>query len=177
MLLSEEHEAECRGNFGEKATSRLLIVLANRLNSRSFATAIGAVLIAAGFYLVVKQVSAEGSLDLKAACLQGKLESGSVGLFFMFCGVIVVIAALMLRRSSKLSFDIRSGRFEYEGYISIERFDRLGRFLRQMVLEDPGGTDVRCSRNVGENTANQNSPNKGADHTGDPQRDTPPGQP
>ena len=52
---------------------------------------VGVILIAAGIWLIVNGVKAEGSFDFKTELLSGKLQSSSVGLFIVLFGIVFLL--------------------------------------------------------------------------------------
>jgi hypothetical protein len=46
---------------------------------------------AAGVWLLIKGVSANGTIDITSSALSGKIESGSAGLFLTFLGFLLVL--------------------------------------------------------------------------------------
>jgi hypothetical protein len=111
----------------------VLRTVVNRLNSRSFTMALAFSLCVAGFFFIGKGTSGSGVIDIKAAVLQGRLESGSLGLFFVFGGVLLALAAIVARPRSELTIEVAGVKFEYSGYISIERMDRIQRLTQELV--------------------------------------------
>jgi hypothetical protein len=63
-----------------------------KLNVRAFSVLCALILICAGAYMCFKDLSATGTIDIKAAFMQGKIETGSLGIMAMFLGVLIVLA-------------------------------------------------------------------------------------
>ncbi len=59
-------------------------------------------MIIGGFILILLKTSGGGIIDVKTAFVEGKLESGSVGLLFSFLGVFLLISCITSKVSSRL---------------------------------------------------------------------------
>lgn len=64
----------------------------SRLNTRAASMLCAFVLIGGGIYMCFAGLSAAGSIDLKAVFVEGKIQTGSLGLLAMFLGVVIVLA-------------------------------------------------------------------------------------
>jgi hypothetical protein len=70
----------------------LLSYILERFNTRAASMLCAFVLICAGIYMCLAGLSASGSINVKAAVLEGKIETGSLGLLAMFLGALIVLA-------------------------------------------------------------------------------------
>jgi hypothetical protein len=62
-----------------------------KINARACSMACAIVLICGGMYMCFSGLIATGSIDLKTAIFEGRIQTGSLGLFSMFLGVLIVI--------------------------------------------------------------------------------------
>ena len=104
---------------------KLMDSILNRINSRSMAMAVAVFLISDGLFMLMRKIEGTGSIDMKTSFLEGKLESGSVGVLFMFCGFVLVLACLVLRRRSTITIKQGDFEFTYRGYLTMERLRPL----------------------------------------------------
>lgn len=72
-------------------------------------------MIVGGFVLILFKTSGGGIIDVKTVFLEGKLESGSVGLLFSFLGVLLLISCVTSKATSRLK--ITRGK---DGLLTIE---------------------------------------------------------
>lgn len=63
-----------------------------KLNTRAVSMLCALVLICSGVYMCISDITSTGSINIKAAFVEGRIESGSLGLMAMFLGVLVVLA-------------------------------------------------------------------------------------
>lgn len=70
----------------------LASVLVARFNARAASVLCAFVMICSGIYMCMLGLSAAGSINVKAAVVEGKIETGSLGLLVIFLGVAIVLA-------------------------------------------------------------------------------------
>jgi hypothetical protein len=70
-------------------------VLLTKINVKLGATLSGFLLIGGGMYMCFTRLSANGSIDLKAVFVEGKIQTGSLGLFTIFLGTVVILAVAL----------------------------------------------------------------------------------
>ncbi len=63
---------------------------------------IGAALVISGVVMAFKGLTSTGVIDIKSALLSGKIESGSLGLFFAFLGIVLLIVPILKKHEKKL---------------------------------------------------------------------------
>lgn len=66
-------------------------IFLNKINTRACSMLAALIMILGGVYMCFKDLTANGKIDLKAAVLQGQIETGSLGIMAMFWGVIVIL--------------------------------------------------------------------------------------
>jgi hypothetical protein len=66
----------------------------SKVTVRAGAVLCAFVLICGGMYMCFSGLNAKGSIDVKAAVIEGHIETGSLGLFAMFLGVVIVLALI-----------------------------------------------------------------------------------
>jgi hypothetical protein len=72
-----------------------------KLNTKAFSVLGGLFLIAGGFVMCIFGLTADGSIDLKSAFLDGNIKTGSVGLMSMFLGTVLLTFLNLPFRSYK----------------------------------------------------------------------------
>jgi len=68
-----------------------------KLNTRSASMLCAVVLVCGGICMCFADLTSKGSIDLKAAILEGNVETGSLGIMAMFLGVVIVLALNLTR--------------------------------------------------------------------------------
>jgi len=63
-----------------------------KLNTRAGSMLGALILLCSGVYMCFSDLSAKGAIDLKAAFIEGKIETGSLGLMTIFFGVVIILA-------------------------------------------------------------------------------------
>lgn len=74
----------------------------------------GALLIISGVIMAFKGYTSTGTIDIKSALVSGKIKTGSLGLLFVFFGVILLLFALWRRRETKPIFKQKFGEQEID---------------------------------------------------------------
>src|SRR5262245_50421730 len=75
----------------EKETTETLL---RKINTKAFAMNGALLLIIAGIFMILKGIKDQGSIDLKAPFLTGKVESGFVGISLIVASVFIIIGTL-----------------------------------------------------------------------------------
>src|SRR5689334_12376458 len=81
----------------EKFTCALL----SKVNVKAGLLGLSTLLCAAGLYLCVEGIQSTGSIDLKAAVVEGRISTESLGLLVLFLAVLPAVAATYLSRQEK----------------------------------------------------------------------------
>jgi hypothetical protein len=66
--------------------------LLEKLNTRAFSMLCAIILICSGAYMCFIDLNVKGVIDIKSTIVEGKIETGSLGLMAMFLGVIIVLS-------------------------------------------------------------------------------------
>jgi len=72
-------------------------LLFEKINTRSLSMTAALLMICSGIYMCIIGLSEKGVIDLKTAFIEGKIETGSLGLMVMFLGIVVILALLIRR--------------------------------------------------------------------------------
>jgi len=60
-------------------------------------------MVIGGAFLVTSSLVGGGIIDIKTAIIQGRLETGSIGILFAFMGFFFMLASLFIHRESRLT--------------------------------------------------------------------------
>jgi hypothetical protein len=112
-----------------------------KLNAKAFAMFGALLLICTGSFMIFKGIKDQGSIDLKAPFLTGKVESGFVGITLIVAAVFIILAVLYYRAAElknypKQSVTVRRGRVDvkWEGALyEMEDYKYLHRLLQGLM--------------------------------------------
>ena len=88
--------------------------------------------------LILLKISGGGVIDVKTAFIEGKLESGSIGLLFSFLGVLLLISCVSSKGVSKLK--IMRGKdgsltIEHKGVFGDQKAKAIAAVLNAEIIE------------------------------------------
>ncbi|MBN2715963.1 MAG: hypothetical protein JXX14_08905 [Deltaproteobacteria bacterium] len=131
------------------------LVLA-KINVRAFAALGGLILIIGGIFMCMSGLSATGVIDLRSAIVEGKIETGSIGLMSMFLGVILMMVLnIKWRRSAgpePIKISIEGDKIECEGFSHsklakvLETIDR-GKNINPNYWKEESNKDIHDAAN------------------------------
>lgn len=76
-------------NMSDKA--KILNRIIDKFHTRSFSMLAALIMIISGIFMCFKDLKATGVINIKAAFIDGQIETGSLGLLTMFLGVITIL--------------------------------------------------------------------------------------
>ncbi|WCT13073.1 hypothetical protein [Mucilaginibacter jinjuensis] len=85
---------------------------------RTMSTATGIILIIGGIFLLYKRINATGTVDIKSAIFNGKIESGSAGLITVFLGITIMLLSNATPNTDKLTL-IKNNRIVIVGILAL----------------------------------------------------------
>ena len=86
----------------------------DRTGTKSIALLISAILAVAGVVMIGFGLRNDGSIDLKAAVVEGRLKTGSIGVLIIFMSTFIVLLCVLMR-SRQSTLEIRPGCIKWSG--------------------------------------------------------------
>ena len=102
---------------------------------KTIAMCIAAIMVIAGIAMVFIGTQGEGSIDLKAPFLEGKLQSGSVGVLLIFLAIVIIIACFFFRYKDKIEIKVGDVEMKVDGFLGEDRLKVFTSQIRGLYQE------------------------------------------
>lgn len=102
---------------------------------KTIAVCTAAAMAVAGLVMIFIGTKGEGSIDLKAPFLEGKLQSGSVGILLIFFSIFIIVGCLFFRYKDKIEIKVGDVEMKVDGFLGEDRLKCLTEQIRELSKE------------------------------------------